>query len=70
MNNFTGAVRPLHYEGNNLEEIECKFPNKTFTSEDIAAFIEKYVNISGYLVFNKHNTPVRLEIDDITVKPE
>ncbi|MCP1355527.1 hypothetical protein [Aneurinibacillus migulanus] len=64
----TVVIRPFNYSTGELTQIECRFPYDEFQSEQVASFLDKFVNISGFLIFNQNNSPVRLEVDSISIQ--
>lgn len=68
MDNLTGTIRPLHYKDITLEEISCKFSSDKFSPDDIATFIDKFFNVNGFLVYNQHQEPIRLDIDEVILE--
>lgn len=68
MDNFTATIRPLHYKDTTLGEISCKFSKERFTSNDIASFIDKFFSVNGFLVYNQHQEPIRLDVEEVILK--
>lgn len=65
---YTVVIRPFNYNAGELTEIECRFPHDEFHSEQVASFLDKFVNISGFLVFSQNNSPIRLDVDSISIQ--
>lgn len=68
MDNLTGTIRPLHYKDITLEEITCKFSSGNFSPNDIASFIDKFFSVNGFLVYNQHQEPIRLDVEEVIFK--
>ncbi len=63
---LTLTARPLVIGEKQFNEIKCKFANNV-TADDIDNYLNRLVNISGFLIYGTNNQPLRLEIDEIAI---
>jgi hypothetical protein len=66
VNNRFLVARPLKYSGVVHKDIRCVFVNYV-EPEDVSKYLNKHVNIKGYIVHDRGNRLLRLEIDDISL---
>jgi hypothetical protein len=64
---FTLTARPFKYEEEKIPSIECRLIKKSH-KESILQFADQFVYISGFLIYNSNNQPVRLDVDEILIK--
>ncbi|MEF2967791.1 hypothetical protein V3851_18335 [Paenibacillus sp. M1] len=62
-------VRPLEYDDIKHDEIRCYFVNPLEENE-LEDYLDKNVELSGFIVFSSNNRLLRLEIEDIKFELE
>ncbi|WP_138494374.1 hypothetical protein [Paenibacillus pinistramenti] len=62
------TARPLLLEDNKqYSEVKCVFSPHTIVLDN---YLDKFVSLSGFLVFGANNQPLRLEIDELSIEEE
>lgn len=67
VHNKSLTARPLKFNDTIHDEIRCFF-TKEVTPEEIKEYLNQLVELSGYLIHDKNNRLLRLEIDEIEIK--
>ncbi|AOZ91614.1 hypothetical protein [Paenibacillus crassostreae] len=58
-------IRPLVYEETTHDEIKCYFTNVK-EDQDLEMFLNKRVDLTGFIIYSSNNKLLRLEIEEIT----
>lgn len=68
LDELTGVIRPFHFKNKNIEKIDFRVSEEEYSSDQLASLLDKFVNITGFLVYNKNFDPHRIDIEEISIE--